>query len=343
MIRAGLFAAAVFVFAFAMPGCASSRDARPSGADRAAVAAIDPTALPITTGDAFPPEPVPYGVMLRRLASADAVLFGELHGHPAGLALARRLTEDLIAARPGSFALALEFVERDEQHHLDDYLTGVTDLEGFTAALGRTSPPDHTALIDAARDAGRPVIAANAPRRYVRLARTAGLDRLAGLNAAQRALFRAPAALTEGGYRERFYEVMGAMFEQSSPHARAATGGDGGGEEAGSDAAPAHGGAHTHGALHADDPIRPFFVAQNVWDATMAESVARARGAGLSPVLLIVGQFHTDHAGGLVERLRALRPTDDIVTVSLLTEPPTDDDADRADFLVEVGPPPAHN
>jgi uncharacterized iron-regulated protein len=182
-------------------------------------------------------------------------------------------------------------------------------------------------MVETAIERRVPLVAANAPRRYVRLARTDGFARLEGLTPEQRQLFVVPAALSEGEYRRRFFDIMGAMRGQS-----------GSGKAAAEDDANA--GAEANPDLN-DPMILSFFRAQNVWDATMARSVADLIGRNETPAFLVVGQFHTDFAGGTLDRLRELRPDADILTVSLQSvdaEALRDEDADRADVILYVGP-----
>ncbi len=86
------------------------------------------------------------------------------------------------------------------------------------------------------------------------------------------------------------------------------------------------------------------FRAQQLWDWTMADSVVAQVESGRRPTVLVVGQFHTDHAGGVVQALKALRPQTRTLTVSFVsTNPPADgllasQDRNRADFLVFTGP-----
>src|SRR4029079_18353147 len=111
------------------------------------------------------------------------VFLGENHGHPLGLATADELFEDVLAREPNA-ALSLEFFERDEQSRLDDYLTGVSDVAALEKSSERTPgnfPPGHRAMVEAAKRAGRPVHAANAPWQYTTLARKEGYERLAQL------------------------------------------------------------------------------------------------------------------------------------------------------------------
>jgi uncharacterized iron-regulated protein len=256
--------------------------------------------------------------LVARAAASDAVLVGELHGHPMGLDAAATMFDDLLELRPTTAALAMEFFERDEQIHLDDLMTGVIDHDRFMEVTSRESeqryPEGHRRMVLAAVERDRPVIAANAPRRYVRLARTEGFDRLESLNENQQELFVVPGELSDGGYKERFFEIMGGMrghSEEETPEGE-------------------------------DDPmILSFYRSQNVWDATMADSVVGAMDSGSYPVVLVIGQFHTDFEGGTTARVRQLRPGARVMTVSV--QPVwslelREEDRDRADAVIYIGP-----
>lgn len=242
-------------------------------------------------------------------ADADAVMIGETHGHPLGLAFAASLWEDVLA-RTDRAALSLEFIERDSQVHLDDYLAGLTDEEQFRKASGRTPgnyPDGHRAMVEAAKRAGRPVIASNAPRRYVRIARTSGYDRLASLTPEQRRLFVIPAEMPSGRYREEFFRLMSGMGDAS------------------------HSGK---------EMVEAIFWSQSLWDATMADAVADALAQGNRPVVQVIGRFHTDFEGGTVQLLRRARPGVRILTLSVAdsTGPSlADTDLGRADFVIYAG------
>lgn len=248
---------------------------------------------------------------------ADAVLVGETHGHRVGLSAAAALWRDLLA-RADAPVLLMEFYERDRQGALDDYLTGVIDDTGLDKAAHRTkgnNPPGHRAMIEAAKTADRPVIAANAPRRYVSLARNESFERLAGLTPLQQQLFVIPDPMPGGGYRDRFFEMMSDM------------GGHGEDEEE-------------------PDPeetrimVEGFFRSQSVWDATMADSVRRAIDAGARPAVLIVGRFHVEREGGTVQMLTRTSPPVRLITLVVIDEAGDDlaeDDLGRADFILYAG------
>lgn len=246
--------------------------------------------------------------LVKESAESDVVLIGENHGHARGLSVAAALWDDILASRPTA-VLAMEFFERDHQAALDDYLAGLTDETAFRAASVRTEsnyPPGHRAMVESARSAGRPVVAANAPRRYVRLARLEGYDRLHTLTSEQRRLFRVPDVMLAGEYRDRFDRVMTPAGQE--PDARR---------------------------------LDAVFRSQFLWDWTMADSVANAIADRGNPVVLVVGRFHIDHDGGTVLALRRLVPGVRIVTVSFddsTMVPAASDMHGRADFVVGVGP-----
>lgn len=247
------------------------------------------------------------------MAASDVVLIGEQHAHPRGLGLAADLFETLLAGPAGaSAALALESLGRDQQAALDAFLRGEIGEAAFRKATElegeRRFPPGHQRMVAAARVKGRPVIAANAARALVTRARLEGLEPLRGLGPEEQALIEVPDELTEGTYREQFVALMGT--------------------HAGVDAATLEG----------------FYRAQNVWDATMAGSIARALQAGLGPVVQVVGSFHVDGEGGLVQRVRAAAPQAKVWRLSVVAdsaEQLRDEDRGRAEVVAYVGPMPA--
>lgn len=301
-------------------GCAGRERDEEEGIDVPIGLAPDARSVMVFRGDGSPSR---WDDLVDTASGADVILVGENHGHPLGLASAAALWDDVLQrSRTGaSPALAMEFFERDEQDALDDYLAGITDEAAFRKAAGRSAgnyPAGHRAMVEAAKAAGVPVIAANAPRRYVRIARTDGYERLTTLTAEQRRLFRIPDSVPTGAYRDRFNQVM-------SP-----------------DSTPA-----AEKAAHGDEPsaadfsrLDPIFRSQSMWDWTMAESIQRGLEAGRRPVLLVVGRFHVDLEGGTILALRQLRPSARVVTVSFVDAHAwsmPEEDKGRGDFVVYVG------
>jgi uncharacterized iron-regulated protein len=254
-----------------------------------------------------------FEALVTRAAAADVVLLGEVHGHPRGLPWAARLWAG-VAERAPRAGLGLEFLERDTQPVLEHYLAGRLDEPSFVSSARRDGelPEAHRAMLREAKRLGRRVVAANAPRPYVKMARAQGFDVLRALPEAERALFRVPDDPPTGRYRDAFFALM------SGSHA---------GSHAPSQAAP----SATAEAL---------FRAQSLWDATMADSVARAAAGGSRPFVLVVGSFHVDFDGGVPQLLARYAPSLTVLEVSVVAsearalEP---DDRGRADVVAYAG------
>ncbi|MCB9845114.1 MAG: ChaN family lipoprotein [Phycisphaeraceae bacterium] len=322
------YAIALVMAALLLPACASNRPAPAPAPDAEAIPVLPDLAgvlgaSRIFTGDGADAS---WDEIVARSADADVVLIGETHGHPVGLPMAAHLFEEIVARRPGA-ALSMEFLERDQQSIVDDYLSGVIDRKGYSSLARRTAsnePPGHRAMLETARENHLPVIAANAPRRHVTLARKEGYDRLRALTDEQRRLFAIPAEMPSGRYRDDFFELMGSMM------------GDG-----------AHGepAEQTPEAISAQrQMIENTFRSQSLWDSTMADSIGKALDAGRRPVVHVIGRFHVDFGGGTVQMLRQGHPAARIIVISMVNEPPpqslADEDHERADFVAYVGPLP---
>lgn len=245
--------------------------------------------------------------------AADVVFVGENHGHPLGLASAAALFDDVLE-REARASLSMEFLERDEQIFVDDYLSGVSSLDEFMKATGRTAsnfPPGHRAMVESAKRASRRIHAANAPRRYVSLARREGYERLRELSFEQRRTLRVPDALIEGRYRDDFDRIMAPRGEEPSEELR--------------------------------ERLDAVYRSQQVWDWTMARSVADALLAGERPVVHVVGNFHVNYRGGTVQALERELPGVRALVVSFVAESSpalAEEHRGRGDFVLYVGPAP---
>jgi len=216
----------------------------------------------------------------------------------------------------------LEMLERDEQVLLEDYRDKIIDAETFATLSGSASWSGwkvwYQPVIDAAIERGAAVIAANAPRRYVRLARTGGWERLDDLDATRRQLVDRPDTPMTGAYRDRFMELMGGHDDPVA-----------GGED------------EPQAAADALELVESYFRSQQVWDATMAASVSEALRQSGPPVMLLVGRFHSDRGGGTTLQIKRLHPAARVVTISLepaCGEVEFDEAMPQADFVVCTGP-----
>lgn len=270
--------------------------------------------------------PATWADVMEGVAWADVVFMGEAHDHVEGHQVQTALVEDAMTRFPGT-ALSMEMFERNDQQAVDAYLKGeidVSELVERTKSLGWGIPADkeeaskeerrriwdasYQPSVDAAKRHGARVIAANAPRDYVRKARTDGYAALRALPAEERALFDVPDQVEDGIYKRRFNEVMLRDGERlSDPEVRSR--------------------------------IDNGFRSQQVWDTTMGRSVARAFDLvpPATKVIHLVGGFHVDNRGGTVTRLLEARPQSKVMTIQVIPEESRSlrpEDRRRADIII---------
>lgn len=272
---------------------------------------VDARRLPLFDG--HDGQPLSWEELMTRVGQAEVVVIGEQHDDAVGHAVQQAVVEDAMTRWPGTTAVSMEMLERDEQMVVDDFLDGVIDaktLATLTHSASWSGPGSwavfYQPMLDSARAHDAPVVAANAPRRYARLARTDGFERIDQLPADRRALVDLPEPTTDDGYRQRFFELMSGHDGASAP------------------------------ALD-DEQVEAFFRGQQIWDATMAGSIADARAAGVERVIHVVGRFHSDFDGGTVQQLRARRPSVAVLVISMhpaSSDTLLEDDIGRADVIV---------
>lgn len=241
---------------------------------------------------------------MARVDGVDIVLLGEQHDHVIGHAVQLAVVEDVMDKYPNS-VLALEMLERDEQFRVDDYMEGFIDSKTLASITQSTNwggrggwEAWYQPIIDAAKDRGGRVVAANAPRRYVRLARVEGYERIDELPKERRAFIDYPKELSSGRYRQRFWEL--AAHDEDKE------------EKVDIDVT----------TIDPDDPVLPTFKSMQSWDATMAQSIVNANPSIQQKVILLVGQFHVEYDGGIVQELRNRMPSAKVLVVSIQREKP---------------------
>ena len=278
-----------------------------------------PSVLPTTT----PPRSLPilnsrtaqaeaFEQVVSSLSRAQILVIGEEHDDLLAHRFQIELVEALHAKRP-KLVLALEMVERDHQEALDQYLKGSIDAPTFVEEVRSGERGQKTfvvhclPLIDLAKRLDIKVIAANAPRTYVKAARIEGYEYLESLPEETRQLYDIPDQLDAGPYRRRVEELM-----------------------------------QSNGVILEREQVDAFMRAQEMWDQTMARSVVRAMHEGGDPVVLIVGRFHGDFGGGTIKRILEEAPDTDVSYLVTIGSAPGRlrlDDADRADHVLYTGKP----
>ncbi|NBC15922.1 MAG: hypothetical protein GVY18_01260 [Bacteroidetes bacterium] len=339
--------------------------AAPSADSAAAESAPSPYA--IYTADGTPAD---LAAIVAAMDTVQVVFIGEQHDDPIAHDLqATLLMEAYATARQQDrpVALSLEMFERDVQPILDEYLAGLITEQHFRddARPWQNYETDYRPLVEFAKAHELPVLAANAPRRYVNRVSRLGPDALAGLPPAARAtLPPLPYPPPSPAYREAWMALMTEMM--GGPHG-------GGSEDDSADNAeaptaasadtldlppdhppipedappvgPEHGQRmqagddlpEGHPPIEEPDPapsgmpsMENMLAAQALWDAAMAFSIdeyLEVHAEGL--VLHMVGAFHVTRGLGTPEALRHYRPgTASLVVVIEAVEDPTAFDSD---------------
>ncbi|EQA44324.1 PF04187 family protein [Leptospira broomii serovar Hurstbridge str. 5399] len=206
-----------------------------------------------------------------KVREADVIIIGEEHddaaGHEWQLSTFKKLSESF------ALTLSLEMLERDQQIIVDEYLKEGLTEKGY---LNHTKfwpnyAKDYHPIVEAAKIRNIPVLASNAPRRYVNLVSQKGIQSLMKI----RSPFLPPRYLLRL-HRQVEYE---AKLTQ------------------------AMGGHHSEGST---SNIQNFIDAQYLWDASMADAIAEEFYTTGRKIVHINGRFHSDQGMGVTYRLRQM-------------------------------------
>ncbi len=245
-----------------------------------------------------------FSKMLKEAASADVVLFGELHNNPISHWLQLELTKGLYDAKKEQLVMGAEMFESDNALILNEYLRKKVNDRNFEseARLWPNYKTDYKPLVTFARDNGIPFIATNIPRRYAALVNREGFDGLMQLDEeARRYIAPLPVAYDPElpGYRGMI-EMMGGA------------------------------GGHVNENLPR---------AQAIKDATMAHFILKNLKKGQT-FLHFHGTYHSDNYEGIVWYLKQNNPELKILTINTSEQAAADSldegNKGKADFIIVV-------
>ncbi len=233
--------------------------------------------------------PATLADILKMAKASDAVFLGENHDDAVGHAFQAEVFRQIVEAEMANrkLGLTLEMFERDVQVVVDEYLSGLVTENHFLLS----SRPwgnykwDYRPLVELAKEKKLPVIAANAPRRYINMVSRNGRDALSGLSKdALKWLPPLPYGEPSAAYAAKFKALMGP-----SPEAQMG--------------------------------IDKILASQSLWDASMAHAVAtflKKNKNGLA--VHLNGSFHTESRLGTVEHLLKYRPKTRVTVVTIRYE-----------------------
>lgn len=245
--------------------------------------------------------------IIESLDNADVLFVGERHddatGHAVEAELFRRADERYSqgAGKRREVALSLEMFERDVQTVVDEYLSGLISERHFllSSRPWNNYATDYKPLVEYARAHRLPVIAANAPARYVSRVNAEGPGSLSTLSKEARAwLPPLPFPEASAAYASKFNSFMGIGTTTATPAA--------GTQSAQQPAANPHGGMH-------------LLEAQTLRDASMAYAISEFLKHGRDPLVVqFNGTFHSEERMGVPEQLAHYRKKTRAVVVTIV-------------------------
>jgi uncharacterized iron-regulated protein len=247
--------------------------------------------------------PATMDELLAAAREATVTFLGESHDDRAAHYLEEHVLRAIYA--PG-LALSLEMFESDVQYVVDEYLADQISEEHLVES-GRAWPNykrDYRPLIEFAKEHEMPVIAANAPRRYVNRVSRLGVEALLELGAeAKRSLPPLPYGEASPRYAKKFHDLMEEHRRSAARRARE------------------RGDVTRAKELEGPGDHTKSLAAQSLWDASMAYSIARTLTARPGARILHVnGSFHSAQRMGILEHLERYRPETSVVVVTMLSD-----------------------
>lgn len=224
------------------------------------------------------------------LKNVDVVFLGEQHddatAHYLQELIFRKAFEKYGKER--KVALTLEMFERDVQTVVDEYLKDQIPENHFllSSRPWGNYKTDYRPLVEFAKTNKIPVIAANAPRRYVNMVSRLGRDSLNSLSPeAKKWLAPLPFGEASDAYAKKFGALMGQSDSMT--------------------------------------PLRhsPMLNSQSLWDATMAFSIAEQLKHLKDPLIInLNGSFHSENRLGTPEHLLKYNKKAEFLVVTMRYE-----------------------
>lgn len=245
-----------------------------------------------------------FSKMMKKIAAADIVLFGENHNNSIVHWLELQVTKAMYE-QSANLVVSAEMLEADDQLIINEYLAGNYDdkMFGEEAKLWKNYKTDYKPLVEFAKENNLPVVAANIPRRYARMVFKKGIESLDSLTDEAKS-YIAPLPfeidLSLPGYKNMI-ETMGSHAPKES--------------------------------------IENMARAQAAKDATMAHFILKAF-TGNNRIIHYVGAYHSNNFDGINHYLKNANPSIKIITISVVDQDDInkleEDNLDLANFIIAV-------
>lgn len=219
----------------------------------------------------------------------DVIFLGEQHDDATAHALQMQIFKTLVEkyGKQRKVALSLEMFERDVQIVVNEYLNNLISENHFllSSRPWNNYKQDYRPLVELAKTEKLPVIAANAPRRYINMVSRNGRSSLDALTPeAKKSLPPLPFNQASEAYAKKFKALMGGSPESSMG-------------------------------------LNNILDSQTLWDAAMAFSVAEFLKKNKNPLVVhLNGSFHTENRLGTAEHLLKFRPKATFLVITMRYE-----------------------
>ncbi len=227
--------------------------------------------------------------ILEAAVQSEVVFLGEQHDDATAHALQLQIFKTLVEkyGKQRKVALSLEMFERDVQIVINEYLNNLISENHFllSSRPWNNYKQDYRPLVEIAKAEKLPVIAANAPRRYINMVSRGGRNSLNALTTdAKKWLAPLPFNQASEAYANKFKALMGGSPESSMG-------------------------------------LNNILDSQTLWDATMAFSVAEFLKKNKNPLVVhLNGSFHTENRLGTAEHLLKFRSKAKFLVVTMRYE-----------------------
>jgi uncharacterized iron-regulated protein len=227
--------------------------------------------------------------ILEATGQADVVFLGEQHDDATAHALELQIFKAAFEkyGKERKVALSMEMFERDVQVVVNEYLNNLISESHFllSARPWNNYKQDYRPLVELAKTGKLPVIAANAPRRYVNMVSRGGRETLDALSPeAKKWLAPLPYNQPSEVYAGKFKALMGGSPESGMG-------------------------------------INKILDSQTLWDTTMAYSIAEFLKENKAALIVhLNGAFHTENRLGTAEQLLKFRPKAKFIVITMRFE-----------------------
>lgn len=233
---------------------------------------------------------------------SDVLVIGEEHDDKIGHQFKLELIQFL--SSKNDMSISMEMFETDQQIVLNEYLNGFIDEKTFLTNIKLwNNYEDYKPIIELAKEKKIPVIAANAPRRYVRILSRKGFSELEKLPLESKKYL--PSLYMIESFRDINYEKK--ISESISAHGKMS-----------------------------EQSLNQMILAQHLWDASMSEQIYKQKQN--KKIIHINGRFHSDNKMGVVFRLEKMGLK--VLTISLIQNE-KDAKSELADYVIITSNTPA--